>query len=512
MLKKIGTLIFVAAFLLVLVRPLSVSAETGPDIWVDAFPGMLDLTEMQYYYENLSPGQRDICCYLVGLSNYMYLDARGFKFSDDALGSQNAFIAKMIALGSRVLYMDSGLSGASRFNVFLQNYVSAAINYAFSQDTDVDFYDWYDNLDENFVLPYSAELLDAWNVWYADNSIEGIRTYGDVVSPWYSGDEYTYKFSEIPFVDQSARNRYNDFILSYSPVLFSSLFNSDTGQICVSLREGYVNGNLITYQPPNSLVLQRGGTDSYQFARFVNVNNGSVSILPNAVITTLELIYQGSKIYNSITWNTRLRYDVINYGSLTSGSVLIDYCFRLTPFSDTRNPRFWYPYIEHVYLADDLTTFANLEEVFNVEDLNVTDGEPTITKPINKYWWVFKHIDDTFPYPENPVIDNLIDDNGDPVTDPRLTTSIVNNSTVNNYYITNGEPITVPVNWFSRAENYVSYLWAMTEPLVLYARDLLDCMTFFDDGILSNVKGPGPAIFGICVVGVAGGIVSKLLL
>lgn len=510
MFKKIGTLLFVTAFLLMLVRPLSASAVTAPDIWVEHYAGILDLTTMQYYYENLSPGQKDICNYLVGMSNYMYLDARGFSFSDDSLGSQSAFIAKMISIGSRILFMDSGLSGwGSRFNPYLQNYISSCVNYAYAQETNIDFYDWYVDLDDNFVLPYSAELLDAWSVWYDDNSIEGIQSLGSVQSPWNSGIQYDFAFGNIPWRNQDYTNRYNDFILNHSPVLFGD--ETDYNPVNGGFTRQLICGSDVAY--PDSIFILRSDTGYYNSFRYGYSN---ITPLPqaNSYYMYIERRWTDNYKFIASTGGYYTNYNVINANVAAQLGLFIQYVF------DNYNPVFinsfggagWYPLIQHVYLVDNLDTLSNPEEVFNVDDLDIQGGSNLIEKPISPYWWVFKHIDDTFPYPSDPIKDNLIDDNGDPVTDPPLTTSIVNNSTVNNYYITNGEPITVPVNWFSRAESYVSYLWRMTEPLVLYARDLLDCMTFFDDGILSNVKGPGPAIFGICVIGVAGGIVSKLLL
>lgn len=513
MLKKIGTLVIVAAFVLMLVRPLSASAVTAPDIWVENYSGILDLTTMQYYYENLSPGQQDICNYLVGMSNYMYLDARGFSFSDDAMGSQNSFIAKMISIGSRILYMDSGLSGwGSRFNPYLQNYVSACINYAYTREENINFYDWYDDLDESFVLPYSGELLDAWNVWYEDNSIEGIQMFGDIVSTWHSGEYFNFAFGNYPWYSQSDANRYNDFILNNNPVLYghSMPYGESLGQMII--------GSLTVV--PDTLYVLRNPSGNYQYSRFGINENGTLRLLNNndRYSSCLVYFYQNKLISSTGTGNL-FRTAIINYGSAASLRELISYSFMLTPIAynpvnngKTLSFQEGYPMITHVYLVDDLNTLSNPEELENIDDLGVDDGNNFIEKPISPYWWVFKHIDDTFPYPVDPVKDNLIDDNGDPVTDPPMNTSIVNNNVVNNYYVTNGEPISVPVNWFSRAESYVSYLWSMTEPLVLYARDLLDCMVFYNDGILSNVKGPGPAIFGICVIGVAGGIVSKLLL
>lgn len=516
MFKKIGTLLFVAAFLLMLVRPLSAAADTAPDIWVETYSGILDLTTMQYYYQNLSPGQKDICNYLVGMSNYMYLDARGFSFSDNTLGSQSTFIAKMISLGSKILFMDSGINGwGSRFNPFLQNYISACINYSYAQSTDITFSLWYESLDDNFVLPYSAELLDSWNVWYNDNSIEGIQSFGDVVSPWNSGSIYDFAYDGYSWNSQGELNSYNSFILNNSPVLFSQSLPLASG-----LYAQIICGSFSVL--PDTLYIARvQGSNQVQSGRFGLYNNGNLGLISSTSYCqslTIQFNQGNGRIYTSSSGRSYYRYSAFTYSILTDLGTFIDYAFGLTPLSAQTsatydvNFRGAYPFISHVFLVDNLNTLSNPEEIYNVDDLDIDLGSNLINKPISKYWWVFKNIDDNFPYPENPIVDNLVDDNGDPVTDPPLTTSIVNNNTVNNYYITNGEPITVPVNWFSRAESYVSYLWSMTEPLVLYARDLLDCMTFFDDGILSNVKGPGPAIFGICVIGVAGGIVSKLLL
>ena len=510
MLKKIGTLIFVSAFLLMLVRPLSASAETAPDIWVDAYSGILDLTTLQYTYQNLSPGQKDICNYLVGMCNYMYLDARGFSFSDGALGSQNAFIAKMISIGAKILYMDSGLSGwGSRFNPILQNYVSACVNYAYDQVENITFNTWYQNLDSSFVLPYTAELLDAWSLWYDDNSIEGISTFGEVESPWNSGEYKSFPYDGVSFASAVNQTEYNNFFLNYSPVIFSNEFSNKT----------YMAG-FAGVDPPNTLIILRASTyDSFRYGRYDGTTLSKLT--SDDTHYEAELYNHGSYIKFQNVINVNYYWDVLraSYFNAATNNIgdFIDVVFRMfAPLGAYRSSGYYfgncYPFITHVFLVDDLNTLSNPEELFNVDDLDIDGGSPQIKKPINKYWWVFKDIDDNFPYPVDPVRDNLVDDNGDPVTDPPMTTSIVNNNTVNNYYITNGEPITVPVNWFSRAESYVSYLWSMTEPLVLYARDLLDCMTFFDDGILSNVKGPGPAIFGICVIGVAGGIVSKLLL
>ena len=322
MLKKIGTLIFVSAFLLMLVRPLSASAETAPDIWVDAYSGILDLTTLQYTYQNLSPGQKDICNYLVGMCNYMYLDARGFSFSDGALGSQNAFIAKMISIGAKILYMDSGLSGwGSRFNPILQNYVSACVNYAYDQVENITFNTWYQNLDSSFVLPYTAELLDAWSLWYDDNSIEGISTFGEVESPWNSGEYKSFPYDGVSFASAVNQTEYNNFFLNYSPVIFSNEFSNKT----------YMAG-FAGVDPPNTLIILRASTyDSFRYGRYDGTTLSKLT--SDDTHYEAELYNHGSYIKFQNVINVNYYWDVLraSYFNAATNNIgdFIDVVFRM---------------------------------------------------------------------------------------------------------------------------------------------------------------------------------------
>ena len=63
---------------------------------------------------------------------------------------------------------------------------------------------------------------------------------------------------------------------------------------------------------------------------------------------------------------------------------------------------------------------------------------------------------------------------------------------------------------FTGGKVYLEYLWEHTRKMVLFAKDLLDCFEFeAPDG---GTYGPKYAIYGVLVLGVAGGMIAKFLL
>lgn len=67
-----------------------------------------------------------------------------------------------------------------------------------------------------------------------------------------------------------------------------------------------------------------------------------------------------------------------------------------------------------------------------------------------------------------------------------------------------GSGLSISPSFFSGFTSYIQYLWSFAEPLVLYTRDLLVCLTFDGQGIAW-------IFFGVCSLGVIGGVVYKFL-
>ena len=510
---KKGIALFLASFVLVFsISTAQVYADINTPQILDLLPGF-DITEIYEAYSALDSVQSDICCYLIGLYNAMYLGARGFNFTDADYQSYDTFTGKLRTFGEKVM-AQSGLDGwRSRMNRTFCIYMSSCIQYAMNQDY-LSFNDWYQDLPANFYLPYSSDAFNAWDNYYNDPTNDGIASFGSVVTNWNSGTLYDFDFVGWNWQSDADQQRYNDFVINNSPVIYS---NPAIRPNYSSYPLQYVFNPHINGYVPDSLFVLRSAVNAYQFFTYG-------FSYPMSPITSTQpiscILYR-----NSYTANLRSSISTVtprsgaqSYNSAVSLDTLIHYAFEITPFnmyynsdtSQSSNFHGFYPFIEHVYLVDDLTTLANPEEIFDVEDLGIESNSKFRLSPNGRFIFPIKCDLPELPEIKQWFIDNSKTDEGDDVDDNDFTQIVNNNTVINNYYPVNQDtPINIDVSWFTRCSDFVTYLWDNSVDFVHYCADLLECLTFTDG---ENSEGPSFIIYGALVFGVAGGVVSKLLL
>lgn len=462
---------------------------------LDDIPGV-DLQSITYAFNNLSSTQKDIVYYLFGCYNHMYLSARGFRYNINV--NETTLKAQFIALGQKALQFAFSVdSWRSRVNEVFRQYMSSCIVYASGISSNFDT--WYNSLkvdgQNTLFIPYSKEAFDAWTTFYNDPTGDGIAHFGEEISAWESGIYYDFNFVGIPWASSRDEGRYNDYILNHSPVLYTAPFPNnniaDSGQRVLGLDESYLM---------DSLFIQRG---SFQYCRYGYSN---MTLPANQSLTGVFAYVQGGKIN---CYNTSLGVrQVINLGSEQVLSEAIRKCFLYSPFTFVQSQgdelnlsNGWYPFIEHVFLVDNIDTLANPEEIFNTESLNVVAPQRPeyIISPNGR--WIYP----VRPFDDDPLgIWDLIDNSYDPETDEPASnddfgTQIVNNTTINNYYISDDTKINVPVEWFENP--YTIQLYDDSESFFGFVKDCTDTL-----GDLQLY------IYGAIVVGLAGGVLKKLLL
>lgn len=461
--------------------------------------GVGDMTGIAYAYDSLTNDQKDIAAYLIGAYNNIYLMARGFSYSipDD----ETSWKAQFIALGRKVWqYATTAYGWKSRFNEVFRQYMSSVCVYASGISTT--FEAWYlaNTGSGELYIPYSENAFSAWTEFYNDPTGDGIASFGNIISDWHSGDVYDFAFAGYPWISSSSQNDYNNFVLNYSPVLYSD--REDRGYWPGQNMAG--NFSVIV----NALYIQRASS-SYNAFRWGVSYDGS-----HRILNSDDKLNIGSLILNNnrILWNgnTRTTFQKdIYYANPGYNNIddLITYAFNLTPINVNiyeYRCQFWYPFIEHVYLVDNLNTLSNPEEVFDTSTLNIvapdSSREPYIIAPNDRLLFPTRPIgyDDPLNFWDN-IVDNSVDEDGNSVSDDDFHHQIINNTTINNYYVTNDDRINVPVEWFEN--DFTDQLANDSIPFLTFARDCIDTL-----GDLQIY------LYGALVFGLGGGILKKFLL
>lgn len=479
----------------------------------DAFPSAseiltlrpgVELTGIANAYESLNSEQKLIACYIIGAFNNIYLCARGFRYNIDQ--NETTFKAQFIAMGQLVWnYAVTAYGWKSRFNETFRQYLSSAVVYASGINST--FEAWYTGIKQGganqLYIPYSKDAFDAWTEWYNDPSGDGIASLGTVVSEWDSGTLYDFAFTGIPWYAQWVQDDYNNFILNNSPVMYSQSGNNSgySTQLVFSVK----NIDL-----PNALFILRSSNGSYNQFRFGYSNFSFIS----------NFSRRGNYYFvrnNKIEWVNYFDYgprvNTITYSGTHTLDELVSYAFNITPFDVHYQPGGWsnfaargfYPYIQHVYLTDDLTNLTNIEEIFDTEGLNIESPGEAEARYIISPNGLF--LSPTWPTADGDPMGfwDIIQDNSYnvdtqlPATDDDFNKTIINNTTINNYYVTDSDQINVPVEWF---ENELTDQLAQDSiPFLQFARDCIDCL-----GDLQIY------LYGAVVFGLAGGVLKKFLL
>lgn len=498
------TVICLSAILLCMAANVKAKAEIieGAEIVAASVPGA-DLTSIAYAYTNLTTQQKLIADYLMGAYNYAYLCARGFSFNIDQ--TETNMKAQLGAIGERIWqYATTAYGWKSRFNEVFRQYASSMIVYA--SNINVSFDVWIADIlsgDRRVYIEYSDDAFDAWTEFYNDPSGDGIAHFGETVSDWDSGTQYDFLMSDYQWLVAPNGTRYediyNNFILNNSPVIFTNHGTSVWPyQICISMK----NINL-----PNSIFLQRRSDGKFQEFRYGYDN---ITAASTTNLNYCALCLNGTKIQTQDTgFRVYIRGNIYQLSSAMTLANAINYVFYYSPvvcyvngYSDpvVNEEGFYgfYPFINHVYLVDDLTNLSNPEEVYNVEDFNITSPGMAdyILTPNNKML-IPGYAPMTDPFAE--LWDVSVDLENNPASEDDFNTQIVNNTVINNYVVDASEKINVPVDWF---DNYLSDQLANDSiPFLAFARDCIDTL-----GDLQIY------FYGAIVFGLAGGVLKKLLL
>lgn len=419
------------------------------------------------YFNLLTNDQQDLCNYLIGLSNYMYLTARGFTYETVTTGEE--LISMLCAFGYRFWQVVPD-EFSSRLTPYMQNYIAACVTYSAQQDNiNGALGTWIDNHSEDLYIPYSDNALVGWTAFYNDPSSLGVKNWGNYETDWVSGTYFDFMFSEYEFNSANDVNTYNNYILNYSPVLYSNI--SGTQQHVMTLNE---------IEPFDSLYILRTGTDVYYQYRFGYV--GEVS--SNITFSELYVILSNRNKLSCGNTTGTLHGDIYTFNTEKSLVDVIEYAFNSTPYapSTSVNLSNWiyydcYPYISHVYLVDDLDTLENMEEIYDNYSLGINnDNAKWIKTPKGEVLYYPIGTGATlveFPLPEYLKKD---DGNGnlisiDPTQD--LSQEIVNNTVINNYdIIAPGVIINVPVDWFDSEGNYLDYTYNYSLPFFAFVGDV----------------------------------------
>lgn len=493
--KRIIVAICLSAVMICMAANVKARADTieAAEIVSANVPGA-DLTSIAYAYNNLTTQQKLIADYLMGAYNYAYLCARGFSFNIDQTESNMS--AQLGAIGERIWqYATTAYGWKSRFNEVFRQYASSIIVYA--SKIDVTFATWIDDIlsgTRKVYIEYSAEAFDAWTDFYNDPSGDGIASFGSVASDWNSGTVYDFTWVGDHWNSANDNNRYSNFILENSPVLYTNIYRYDA-ETEKQLVFGFRDSRVV-----DSVFIQRGS--SYRYFRY-----GYSDITPIQQGTSFNYCELTRKdrtqflgyysLSASVSTTSNIRFGVQDYQA-TSLSSLIEYAFDITTFSYTPGYHGYYYLFDHVFLVDDINTLSNPEEIQNVQDFDiVAPGIADFIITPNGKMLIPGYAPMTDPFAE--LWDISVDVENNTVSEDDYNTQIVNNTVINNYVVDASDKINVPVDWF---DNELSDQLANDSiPFLSFARDCIDTL-----GELQIY------FYGAIVFGLAGGVLKKLLL
>lgn len=405
-------------------------------------------------------------------------------------------VTRLRSFGNR--FWNVTLEGnASRLDSYMQQYMSAVISYAGTISSDFDT--WINAIssgDEQYLyIPYTKDSLNSWTNYYNDPTALGVENWGDYSSPWTSGTYYDFSFGTYTWDNTGYQNTYNNFILNNSPVLYGPQYTNRD----IPFQRIYSIKDL---DLPDSLYILRGNT--YQFYRW-GYTTGVVNNNINYLYLNLNLVNNKINIQGSGGYSINMLS--INSGSSYLLSEIISLAFDRSPFwlNDSFGPscEFMYPYIQHVYLVDDLNTLSNKQEIFNTTSLDIdTQGNNWIIEPTDDdlYW----QVQPTLVTPD--MWDELVHEDETPATSEDVKPGIVNNTVINNYdIIAPGVVINVPVDWFNKidddTDDYIVNTVNYTLPFFSLVGDIFD--------VLGDIR---IILLGILVLGLVAGVTSKFLL
>lgn len=452
-------------------------------------------TIFDYYNETLTDDQRQIADYLIGMYNYMYMGARGFIYEN--INTTADLVARLKSFGNR--FWGSTLEGnASRLDPYMQQFMSAVISYAGT--IDVDFATWVSSLDTaGLYIPYTKYSLNSWTNYYNDPTAIGVEGFGVYNDNWVSGEYYDYKYASYPFLSETATSKYNSFILNYSPVLYTQGSDYWGEQNVISLKDKPII---------DELYILRANSNNYKSYRYICSSAPEQSVTYDFIRCSFLDSYNPARI-NVHNLTVTFNQYIFTSESEKSLADIITFAFENSPFEGTGNTnssfdngkgKFWYPLIKHVYLVDDLNTFSNKQEIFNITDLEINgDNAIWIQEPESDdlYWQIEPSLVQDDEWDENIKHEDLT-----PVQPGDINQQIVNNTVINDYdIIAPGAIINVPVNWLNGDGNYLEYTNNTALPFFVMVADIFEA--------LGEIR---IFIIAVLILGLAGGVVVKFLL
>lgn len=508
--KKVIGIISAMVLIIILLPSKTAKADIYNDIVYEPFDIKLDgetllwdYTSLGEAYLDLTNSQKEIVQYLIGLYNYMYMGARGFKYN--GVNTDTELQARLKAFGNRLIYGDGFFGWRSRVNETFRQYISACIIYASNiqhyDGHEVTFDEWWNNIVQGghkLYIPYNEDALDAWTDFYNDPSNDGIVSFGEWESQWSSGEYKDFPFEGIGWRGND-QTKYNNFVLNRSPILYGTM----NGSIDDATANVYVYG-FGNVAPFDSLyILRTPNSEYYSQYRFGYRNSvpGNIEIM--SLYVKLGRSYGNLQI--EVPFNESTAYMIGTIQNIGVGYTLrniINLAFNQTPLSNNSGNS--YPFINHVYLVDDLNTLSNKEELEPTESLDI-DGSRTgwYLETPNGNWYYYDG-DPDFDDPD--IIENSYKDDGTgqlvPTTGDDFSRQIINNTVINNYFVVQpDQEINVPIDWFSRGNGYIAKLWYYVEPFTMFIADIFNSL-----GDLRLV------LLACLIFGIAGGVIGKFLL
>lgn len=492
-------------FCFVMVVPVKVSALADP---VPQFNSIsdTDITTFIGGYNAASQDVQWITNALIGSQVFEYSGLGSYKARFEQLGSDADVWDRLVLVGEKVTddLMAPYVAADRSFSKII-DFATGALNFAKSFASKTAFLSHVNSV-QNFYLEYSPEFGSQLNQFFAVQgglydwqfqpmSIDqfGSFTFKTASMTSSLSAEYSQYYSQYiapyPHIQcNSASSLYNYYVV---PSVSDMSFLAEFHNLCL------FNGYAYLYNDSGV------SNDSHHFTFSTNLFHNNYMVFVNNV-------YSNNSYLGYATYDQSLTYAQILNNIFTSFSPLFNSSSNYLAF-DLR------PFIQHVYYGSN---WANRIELNLASDLGFSDTDSMqVLNPLPGSDMLFDvkgmveqiveaDPDPALELPMQPIIYNITQVNGDPLSAQDLE-GLSFNVKPTQSGIDFSPDVFLPM--FNGGSGFISYMWYMTKPLVLFTRDLLDSLTF-DPVNGFSASGPGYFILGVAGLGVIGGVIVKFLL
>lgn len=502
-------LIFAFIFSFICVVPVKVSALADPVPQFNVINGT-DLNTFIGGYSSASSDIQWITNALIGAQALEYGGLGNYATRFNQLPDDADVWDRIVLIGEKITDdLMSPYVAADRAFSKIIDYAQGALNFARGFVSQAAFLAHVNSL-SNFYLEYSPEFGSQLNQFFAVNG--GLYNWQTSVSDWDSGfiyqqrtlsgtlqNEYNLALSNITQPRMFANsNWYSDSSnwgvgnIVFGPSFQFDLFINTTSHTVNSLFDSFPSFDVVGVRfDYNQVISGSVNTNVTPFSGLsVNYNPSSFSTYNDIANYYLSSTNGLFTLYNSNWFNTGISFVMqfpysalvrnVYVGPSREDAVLIQNLSDLG-FSDTDSLQVLNPVPGSDFMFD---LKAMIEEIVQAQP------DPALELPLK------------------PIIYNVTQVNGSPLTAEDLEGISFN--------VTPPEsgidiPLDVFAPFFDNGKGFISYMWYMTKPLVMYTRSFLDAITFDPvDGF--NASGPGYFILGVAALGLIGGVIVKFLL